>query len=101
MPALNKNKIIQVRVSENDFQKLTEMAAQANISLSKFIRLKLAQGNVVISPHLKDIVAELYLIRCSLEQHPDAESLQNLSGRIDALCQYCASWRGNLRTYRI
>lgn len=93
----NKDAVITLRVSQDEYDSYKKIAKEANLPLSKLILLRLARDNVVISPDLAGVVKELYLIRREAES---GKFDNNICERIDKLCLCCESLKGKFKTYR-
>ena len=86
-----KTHTIQVRLNDQEYQKLLQNCSQSQMQRSDYVRACLAGSQVTEMKHKREIavlLAEMYSI---LNQAVDTDEKYELRDRMDMICRYLKS----------
>lgn len=82
-----KTHTIQVRLNDQEYQKLLQNCSQSQMQRSDYVRACLAGSQVTEMEYKREIITQLLEMYSILNQMPEVEGRYDLTERMDEICR--------------
>ena len=86
-----KSRTIQVRLSQQQHEKILQQCSQCGMTPSAFVRECLSGNTVSEMGNRREIAAKLLEMYSIVNQYPDGEGKAELLDRMDDICRFLKS----------